>query len=157
MRKAMIVPGAAVAALAAAGCATGAGPGLVMTLEPSTTRVEGWLASDGELTVFPRPLKAAYDPYAGDERARCVSVIDATGQGRAALAKLNGRRVIVTGRRHGAWRPAAGAEVLWRAGRAERLRAVVCVCCADGGGGEVGGRAPSARESHILLARAATL
>jgi hypothetical protein len=97
MRKAMIVPGAAVAALAAAGCATGAGPGLVMTLEPSTTRVEGWLASDGELTVFPRPLKAAYDPYAGDERARCVSVIDATGQGRAALAKLNGRRVIVTG------------------------------------------------------------
>jgi hypothetical protein len=68
-----------------------------MTLEPSTTRVEGWLASDGELTVFPRPLKAAYDPYAGDERARCVSVIDATGQGRAALAKLNGRRVIVTG------------------------------------------------------------
>ena len=40
-----------------------------MTLEPATTQVEGWLASYGELTVFPRPLKAAYDPYAEDERA----------------------------------------------------------------------------------------
>lgn len=61
--------GEAVAAFAAAGCATGAGPGLVMTLEPSTTRVEGWLASYGQLTVFPRPLKPAFDPYAEDERA----------------------------------------------------------------------------------------
>ena len=97
MRTRMIFLAAALAAFGAAGCATDAGPGLVMTLEPSTTRVEGWLANSGELTVFPRRLSAPYDPYAEDERAKCVSLIDATGQGRAALAKLNGRRVVVTG------------------------------------------------------------
>lgn len=97
MRMTMIAIWTALAALGAAGCATDPGPGLVMTLALSTTRVEGWLASTGELTVFPRPLKAAYDPYAEDDSAKCVSLIDATGQSGAALAKLNGKRVVVTG------------------------------------------------------------
>lgn len=84
-------------ALGAAGCATQAGPAPLTALGPSTVRIEGWLSARGELTVFPRRLSAPYDPFPEDERARCVSLIDGTGQGPAALGRLHGRRVAVTG------------------------------------------------------------
>lgn len=83
--------------LAGAGCATQAGPPLPMVLGPTTTQAEGWLSARGELMLFPSRSMAGYDPYAEDETKKCISLVDATGQGRATFAALERRRVVATG------------------------------------------------------------
>lgn len=48
--------------------------------------------------VFPRKDIRNYDPYAADDRAKCISVVNATGKSSAIISALDGRRVIAHGK-----------------------------------------------------------
>lgn len=72
-------------------------PGGEIALNGGTKEITGWFSAGGEWALYPNNLSRAYDPYATNENAKCVSLVNGTRGRRDALKRFHGKRVVVRG------------------------------------------------------------
>jgi hypothetical protein len=66
-------------------------------LDANTTRIEGWLSTDGEWTLFQTSDFTNYNPYVDHEEMKCISVVNNTGKLRSTFHGLHGKQVVIDG------------------------------------------------------------
>jgi hypothetical protein len=83
--------------LCAYACASNLAAPVEVSLNESSRRLEGWLSTKGEWTVYATQRFSTYSPYEKAEGQKCVSVVNGTGAARSQFNSLDGAKVVVTG------------------------------------------------------------